>query len=372
MSGKKVGILTLPIKNNYGGIIQLVALYHFLQTKGHSPIWIDKKHWHSPLKRNLIKLLEKNPLYQVYDPKDFAKIDSLHQQIRPFLKKYLPSQTQEIYNLTQLKKATQDIDTFVVGSDQIWRLEYVKDNYPTYFLDFVSQEKIKIAYAASFGKEYWEGDENSIQTVSKLLKNFDFVSVREDTAVSVCRETFDYDKAVQVLDPTFLPEVSFYENLINSIDFNKKTELFNYVLDANPFSDELVESISNQKKLAVHKIYLNNSSSESKTSLVENWLAHFYYADFVITDSFHGMVFSIIFNKQFLVIGNKERGLTRFTSLLKLLGLENRIITNKDDFQEKITDQKIDYNLINSKLDILKKYSQSILLENITNDCESE
>lgn len=367
MSGKKVGILTLPIKNNYGGIIQLVALYHFLESKGFHPVWIEKNQWYSSLKGNVIKLLEKNPLYKIYDPKDFAKIDSLHKQIRPFLERHLPNRTRPINNVAQLKQATNDMDAFVVGSDQVWRLEYVKDNYPTYFLDFVAQGKTKIAYAASFGKDYWEGAGESVQLISSLLKDFDLVTVREDKAVEVCKNTFGYPDAHHVLDPTFLPERSFYEKLITSINFDKKTELFNYVLDPTPTSTLLVEKISKQKNLQINKIYLNeNRFSKNTTSLIENWLAHFYHADFVMTDSFHGMVFSIIFNKPFLVFGNKERGLTRFSSLLKLIDLEERLIdANKTTDIDKLLNKPIDYTLVNEKLNKWRTHSANLLLEKL-------
>lgn len=367
MSGKKVGILTLPIRNNYGGIIQLVALYHFLESKGFHPVWIEKNQWYSSLKGNIIKLLEKNPLYRIYDPKDFAKINFLHKQIRPFLESYLPNRTRPIHNEAQLKEETQDIGAFVVGSDQVWRLEYVKDNYPTYFLDFVPQEKIKIAYAASFGKDYWEGGEESVQRISKLLKKFDLVTVREDKGVEVCKNTFGYPNAHHVLDPTFLPERSFYEKLITSINFDKKTELFNYVLDPTPNSSQVVEKIAKQKQLKINKIYLNeNRFSKNTTSLIENWLAHFYHADFVVTDSFHGMVFSIIFNKPFIVFGNKERGLTRFTSLLKLLDLEERLIDANDATDiEPLLNKPIDYTYVNQKLHEWRACSAELLLEKL-------
>jgi hypothetical protein len=367
MPGKKIGILTLPIKNNYGGIIQLVALYHFLESKGFHPVWIEKNQWYSPIKGNVIKLLEKNPLYKIYDPKDFAKIDSLHKQIRPFLKRHLANRTRPINNEIQLKEATNDIDAFVVGSDQVWRLEYVKDNYPTYFLDFVAQGKMKIAYAASFGKDYWEGAEESIQHISKLLKEFDLVTVREDKGVEVCKNTFGYPNAHHVLDPTFLPEVSFYEKLITSINLDKKIELFNYVLDPTPNSAQLVEKISAQKNLKINKIYLNESkANRTQSALVENWLAHFYHADFVVTDSFHGMVFSIIFNKPFIVFGNKERGLTRFTSLLKLLDLEERLINVNDATDiEQLLNKPIDYTSVNKKLNEWRVRSANLLLEKL-------
>lgn len=365
MTKPKIGILTLPLNNNYGGIIQLVALYHFLESKGFCPVWIDKKQNYSPIKKLAVQFLKNNPFYGIYDPKNFRKIKLFQKQVEPFLSRYLPCKTQPVTGYNQLQKAAGEFQAVVVGSDQVWRWEYVRDSYLNYFLDFTNLQTKKIAYAVSFGKDYWEGSEESVKKISQLLKDFDLISVREDSAIEVCKKTFGINNAVHVLDPSFLPDITFYEKIIRSIDFNKKTVLFNYVLDPTKQSESLVDQVAKFKQLDVSKIYLNKNSSDS--SLIENWLAHFYYADFVITDSFHGMVFSIIFNKQFLVIGNKERGMTRFTSLLKLLDLEHRLI--EEDLSlitQQIIENPIDYHFVNKVLTDLRQKSIQLILNTLT------
>lgn len=361
----KIGILTLPLSNNYGGIIQLVALYHFLESKGYQPLWIDKRKAHTTLKKVIINLLQYNPFYKIYDPKNFRNIKIFQKQIEPFLKVYLPYKTMSVASTSQLNEVTKNCQTVVVGSDQVWRLEYVKDNYPSYFLNFIDSNIKKISYAASFGKDYWEGDEKSIKIIKPLLANFDLISVREDTAVSICKNTFNIEKAHHVLDPTLLPDPSFYKKMVTSIKFNKKIELFNYVLDSNPENDLLIKKVAERSQLKVTKIHLNKQQN-SRHPLIENWLANFYYADFIVTDSFHGMIFSIIFNKQFLVIGNRERGLTRFSSLLKLLDLEERLIdANQINTLENRLKNTIDYQKVNATLEILRLQSINIFLEKI-------
>lgn len=364
MNRKKVGILTLPLKNNYGGIIQLIALYHFLEKEVFQPIWIDKRQWHTPIKNTAIKLLENNPFYRIYDPKEFGRSKEFLKIIAPFLDIYLPKRTWPIYSQEQLKQEIFDLDAVVVGSDQVWRLEYVKDNYPTYFLDFVPHNTKKIAYAASFGKDYWEGTDESIKIVKKLLGDFDLVTVREDSGIGVCKERFEIENLYHVLDPSFLPDINFYERMIKNQNFNKKTELFNYVLDPTAESDELVKNIAQQQNLNVYKIYLRESNFSKNDSLIAKWLAHFYYADFVVTDSFHGMVFSIIFKKQFLVIGNKKRGLTRFSSLLKLLNLENKLVENPSDIENHMQ-LKINYAEVDQKLAKLREKSKNLLINSL-------
>lgn len=366
MTKTKVGILTLPINNNYGGIIQLVALYHFLESNGFKAVWIDKRHPESMVKFLLKKTIEFNPLYKISDPKSFKTIKLFLKQVQPFFNEYLKEKTPTVYETEDLKKATADLDCFIVGSDQVWRFEYIKGNYPTYFLDFVSGRKKKIAYAASFGKDYWEGDEKSISVIQKLIQKFNLVSTREDSGITVCNDTFNYSNAVHVLDPSFLPDVEFYKSMMKSITFSDKIEMFNYVLDSSQKSNTIVEEVSQTLNLKVDKIYLNDSSSKS-SNLIENWLAHFYYSDFVITDSFHGLAFSIIFNKQFIIIGNHTRGLSRFSSLLELLGLTDRMI-DSNTFNSKTLDilqKKIDYSIVNEKLRAQKEISKTYLINAI-------
>lgn len=365
MKKNKIGILTLPLSNNYGGIIQLVALYHFLESRGYDPLWIDKTQAHTTLKKVIINLLQHNPFYKIYDPKNFRNIKIFQKQIEPFLKIYLPHKTMSVASTSQLNEVSKNCQTVVVGSDQVWRLEYVKDNYPSYFLNFIDSNIKKISYAASFGKDYWEGDEKSIEIIKPLLANFDLITVREDTAVSICKNTFNIEEAHHVLDPTLLPDPSFYKKMVASIKFNKKIELFNYVLDSTSENDLLIKKIAKRSQLKVTKIHLNKQQN-SKQHLIENWLANFYYADFIVTDSFHGMVFSIIFNKQFLVIGNKERGLTRFSSLLKLLNLEERLIdANQINTLDNKIKNTIDYQKVNVTLEILRLQSVNVFLDKL-------
>lgn len=368
MAKLKVGILTLPINNNYGGIVQLAALYNFIETNDFQVVWIDKRHPEHLIKFLVKKVIEFNPFYKIYDPKHFKTIKLFRQQTQPFFNDYIKAKTPTVYTTKALKKATDDLDGVIVGSDQVWRLEYIKGNYPTYFLDFVSQGKKKIAYAASFGKNLWEGDESSILKIQSFIQKLDLVSVREDSGIDVCNTIFNYNKAVHVLDPSFLPDAEFYTTILKNISFSHKIELFNYVLDSSAKSDLLVEELSSKLNLKIDKIYLNDHSGKS-SNLIENWLAHFYYSDYVITDSFHGLVFSIIFNKQFIIIGNKSRGLSRFKSLLDLLDLSDRLIST-DDFNSKNSGtlyEKIDYSVVNKKLNIQKEISKKHLLNALRN-----
>lgn len=364
---KKVGLLTMPLIDNYGGIIQIAALYHIIESLGFEPVLIDKKYNLSDSKVLIKKILSNNPLYKIYDFKGYTKRKKKLTKIDEFIRLYFVNRTKEIYNEKTLIEECSDLDTIIVGSDQVWRYKYVKRDLNVYFLSFVNSKQKKLSYAASFGVEVWEGDQESKNVVTKLLQDFDAVSIREDEGVNLVKDRFSLNNAVQVLDPTLLPDRKFYDNLINQENLSKKIELFNYVLDLNDLKTKFIHDFATNLNLRVDMIHLEEDIkiSSPKPSLSE-WLFHFKNADFVITDSFHGTVFSIIYNKQFVSIANKSRGVSRFTSLLKQLGLENRLI-----FEDSISEfdpsklKIIDYDLVKEKIKTLRNNSIDFLKKNI-------
>src|SRR5690606_150256 len=363
---KKIGLITLPLLDNYGGIIQISALYHFLDSKGFETYLIDKKYNLSAQKVLLKKILANNPFYKIYDVRNYTHRRKHLIYIKKFIDRIFVNKTKEVFDINQLKNLTKDFEAIIVGSDQVWRYEYVTRDLEVYFLNFTEKNQKRISYAASFGVDSWVGDKESQRKVKSYLKNFDSISVREDSGVTICHDIFEVD-AVHVIDPTLLVDVSFYNKIIDFEKHDKKIEIFNYVLDQTSSKKELIEKISENlnKKIDVIDLQENIKSGIPKTSISE-WLYHFKSADYIITDSFHGTVFSIIFNKQFIAIANKGRGVTRFVSLLKQLGLESRLIF-EDDFQDidQMISQKIDYSVVNSKLQDLKKKSSDFLLNNI-------
>lgn len=364
---KKIGLLTMPILDNYGGIIQIAALYHILEKNGFQPILINKRYNQSLLKVLFKEGLSNNPFYRVFDYNNHAKRRQSLKHISSFINNFFISKTPPLYNERSLINATKGLDTVVVGSDQVWRYKYVKENYKHYFLNFVNSDTRKVAYAASFGVDDWEGDNETRENVKKLLMRFDAVGVRESEGVEICVNELDYHESQQVLDPTLLPDVSFYDSIIEKEHLNKNVSLFNYVLDRSDEKRAIINYISKTKGLDIDTISLNDTINygELKPSIGE-WLYHLKNAEFVITDSFHGTVFSIIFNKQFIAIGNKERGISRFMSLLKLFNLESRLVLDNNIEQIKhLINNDIDYNKVNANLKIHKETSLRFLLSKI-------
>lgn len=365
----KVGILTLPIAENYGGILQAMALYHFLEQQGHDVSLIYKqnatKAWKESIK-NLLRLIPGHDLFNVHTNKKL--LDAREERVklhRPFINQEISKISSVLYTTEDLASYAEQsqFDAVIVGSDQVWRKAYINDQYyKSYFFDFVTDPRTKkIAYAASFGREIWEG-ENDYQEIHDLLQQFSGISVREASGVNICKETFGINNVSHVLDPTLLMDKEFYLDIISKYDLSdfKPKKLVTYVLDEAEHKKDIITDYQSALNFSERDVlHLKGFNADNKTYSVPEWLYSIANADFVITDSFHGMVFSIIFEKQFIVIGNKDRGIERFTSLLSSLSLENRMIDQKTDVDI------IDYINVKLELEKQKLLSKNNLLDQL-------
>lgn len=340
----RIGILTLPLHTNYGGILQAYALQTVLERMGHEVFVIDTPNYKtSPsiitfFKRIVKRLLGRKVV--IFQEKRFNReYPIISQNVQPFIDKYI--HRREISFFSDISE--NEFDAFVVGSDQVWRAIYFPCMYETTmsnaYLDFAKTWKIKrIAYAASFGTDEWEYTPTQTKECAKLLQLFDAVSVRELSTVELCRKYFGVE-AKHVLDPTMLLTKDDYVKLFDNISISRNNgTLLNYILDETPDKQELIEYISHDKRLKSFRVNSLvedwNAPIEKRIQpSVEQWLKGFFEAEFVITDSFHACVFSIIFNKPFVVIANKERGIARFKTLLSIFGIEDRIILTIKDYR---------------------------------------
>ncbi len=334
----KIGILTLPLHTNYGGILQAYALQTVLERIGHEVVVIDTPNVKSaPSLFTLAKRLVKRLLgYRVgvfSEWKHNRVYPIISQHTQPFVDKYIH---RRVVNSPNELRANE-FDAIIVGSDQVWRPKYygkIEDAY----LAFAKGWHIKrIAYAASFGTDDWEYTPEQTKTCGELLRMFDAVSVREASGVQLCKEHFGVE-AQHVLDPTMLLAKEDYIRLVETADVPKsKGTLLNYILDDSPEKRALIEWVAKEKGLVPFRV--NSRIEDHAAPLeeriqppVEQWLRGFYDAEFVVTDSFHACVFSILFGKPFVVVGNKERGMARFESLLKMFGLEDRLVSSVEDY----------------------------------------
>jgi len=363
-----IAILTQPLRENYGGIMQAYALQFVLRKMGHQA-WTKDNYIEDTYIKRSWNLRIKNFIYDLIKEKRWTVTDLT--AARPFTGPFINA---HIKLFVSLRNQAGEIllpdgfDGCVVGSDQVWRPAYNPRLYD-FFLDFTKDTHIKrIAYAASFGSDEWEFTPEQTAYCASLLKKFDAVSVREQTAVQLCKEHFGVD-AVQVLDPTLLLTHGDYLSLIQNKPSKKREKyVMAYVLDMDPEKYNIMREISEalQCKGKLITITPDNQKKgwdnyENQYHLsVERWLAHFYQASYVITDSYHGCIFAILFHKPFVAIDNKVRGSSRFHSLLGLLGLQDRLVNSYNDFLNKkeVLLLHPDYDCINSILKI--KQAESI------------
>lgn len=369
----RIGILTLPLHTNYGGILQAYALQTVLERMGHDVCLIEKKKqplrlplWKAPLSygKRIIKNLTGHPYPIFFERKVNREEPLVRQNTDKFVNKYIKRRF--VDDFSEIGK--DDFDAIVVGSDQVWRPKYFIDGIENAYLTFAKEWNIKrIAYAASFGTDKWEYSSEQTTSCRRLLKNFDAVSVRESSAVTLCREHFGVD-VKRVLDPTMLLSTNDYMNLFDANGTPKSNgNLLCYIIDETPEKMSFVNKIALERGLIPFRV---NSKVENLIAPlqeriqppVEQWLRGFYDADFVVTDSFHACVFSILFNKPFFVLGNEKRGLSRFSSLLGMFGMENLLVTNKD-LNEKQND--IDWECVMSLLAEEKKKAINFFNENL-------
>lgn len=373
----RIGIITQPLHTNYGGLLQNYALQQALIRLGHEPITLNQTAfepigWRVPianLKTFLIHCLSKdNTRTYSWQRRLIRRNTDL------FINKYITHtgilKTYQDFHECTKKEA---IDILIVGSDQVWRPMYNREILRS-FLDFSEGMDVKrLAYAASFGVDCWEFTAEQTFRCRELIKQFDGISVREDSAINLCREYLDCE-AVHVLDPTMLLDKEDYTALVyNEHEPENKGNLFTYILDDSFEKQRVIQQVSELLGLTPFSsmpLPLNRQHAKNIDRCifppVTKWLRAFMDAKFVVCDSFHGVVFSIIFNKPFLVIGNKERGMTRFKSLLNTFRLQNRMMSDINSFQS-IVQSPIEWEKVNSIRTELKVNSIDFLRKNISN-----
>lgn len=331
----KVGILTLPLHTNYGGILQAYALQEVLRRQGHQVKVIDKDfqphktdRYRYP-RRIFLKYIFRQNIPVHYERLLYEEYQNKMLHILPFLEKYIFRKM--VHDLSEIKRG--EFDVLVIGSDQIWRPSYFLHSYEKVtdaFGRFANKLNIEcLSYAASFGIDNLEEfDKKEIIKIKKEILKFKGVSVRESRGVELCREYFGVD-ATHVLDPTLLLSKKEYENLIDSTVSSRKG-IMKYVLDPTREKDHVVQEVKRRLDLPV---FSTNLSGEKVQPSVEQWLAGFRDAEMIVTDSFHACVFSIIFRKPFVVVANPNRGISRIMSLLEIFGLQHHLVANPDQIK---------------------------------------
>lgn len=329
------GIVGIPTVENFGGSLTYVALYYILRDMGltcffverptsapHPPAPLEKSYYESPFEPETI-IFDKMP------------------------------DTESMHELN--KKA----DCFIVGSDQLFHHNLYNNFAHFANLSWVDDNKKKIAYAASFGHDEFTGDELERAEMSYYMQKFDAFSVRESSGVKLAKECFGVE-STQVLDPVFLCPPSVYQNIAGKAKFNDDGKyIAAYILDPDINKENIIQEISKELSLPYHiytEMFYDNVSVKNKWSLdietgkIEDRLSCLLNSEIIVTDSFHGMCFAIIFHKNFIAIKNTGRGAARFESIINILGLENRLISVDDNEYKSILHEEVDYSSVLKKL----------------------
>ena len=373
----KIGILTHPLDYNYGCLLQAFALQKTIREMGHEVVTINRySDPHRPFKvllKDWIHRLKSRVIKHQHVSLCWNPIESLD------TKRVLASKTQlfvdrNIVNTgivlpKDLKRIDEEykFDAYVVGSDQVW-LPHFSLNC---FLNFVQRDNVKrFFYAASTGAQSFADNPLILQECRELVKKFSGISVREDNLIPLVKTTLNRE-AILVLDPTLLLSSQDYLNTCNQ-EIESEPVIFTYILDKTEDKQCLIEKIKDKLNLpivrgSVEKDYVKGKGMDIHECIyppVENWISNLSRAEFVVTDSFHGTCMSIVFRKPFVVFGNESRGLNRFLSLLRLFGMENRLILKSSEFNDSFY-KSIDTNDLNNRIKELQSISISYLQKNL-------
>ncbi len=384
----KVAILTFARTNNYGATLQCYALTKYIESFGHivDIINIPLLKAGAPRRKSFIEKLQnkwkrlycrinpiKIPDYSLRFPRTIEQLkqdrayDKQNMNLfDKFRDKYFPNLTREYITEEDFINDYPDADLYVVGSDQVWNLWVTNVQYPLFFFSFVRENKKCISYAASMGGNtnfYFEKEE--IWTIQKLLKKFSGISVRDMTGISILKNRFHID-ALQVLDPTFLPNVDIYDPILSDSNIDAKGCLFNFKFIINDSWIRVIHYIAERKQLNIRMdtclIPIDGLQFQPICS-VADWLRLIKTSDFIFTDSFHGMVFCILFKKNFIVTPSYKGGEERYMDLAKKFGLEDRVYFTPDEIIDNtvVWMKSIDYDKIYQKVESWQKQSRDFI-----------
>lgn len=366
----RIGILTQALNGNYGGVLQNYALQQVLKQMGHNPVTIDRhiSRPESTIKKFAKIIIRNKNIY--FDSSLLTKAEkrTLYARQIEFIARYI-DRIGPVISQTDFDRIVGDasFDAFIVGSDQCWRPCY-SANIANYFLDFTVNRNVKrVVYAASFGVDKWEFSEAQTNDVIKAAKALDAVSVREESGKDLCAKYLGI-KAEWVLDPTMLLGVEHFRMFIDTSE-TQTPFITEYLLEDSPERKTLIEKVKHLS--GINQCKDNNSSklfkrftpiSQYNNIAVEEWISNIANAKLVVTDSFHGVVFSILFNTPFIVRLNKIRGNARIESLLKDFGLEKCICSNVESLNIPI----IDWTEVNEHLEKRRTQSFNFLTNSLS------
>lgn len=345
----RVGILTFQNTTNYGAMFQAYALQTFVnqycacEILNYTNSTLKDRYEINPFKAKSIKDFVKKSLHYKENKKNMLIFDE-------FKRKKLNISDEE-YNESNIAKADLKYDLFIAGSDQVWNFKLT--NYDrNYFLTFASNKAKRNSYAASLGvSKLNESDE---QFLKELITQQNNISVRENEGKNLIDDVISEKEKNMInvnIDPVFLLSLKDWDKLIGNVNVTYNNYLFIYEVAYIPEILEFAKKIAKDKNLKILYVSASNKKLSGAITLKNitplQFLKYIKNAEIIITSSFHGMAFSVIFNKIFYygIPKNKANFGSRLNNLAKVLKLESR---NYINYSQDIN--FIDYNKVNNKI----------------------
>ncbi len=350
----KIGLITIWHERNYGAEMQAYATIRALQELGHHVEMIDLR----LSSINMIKLSLKGHIASL-----LSNISPAERNFQKFWEKYIPC-TRQYQSLEDLQNDPPKVDCYIVGSDQVWNPDIVKSLLKAYLLDFGLNDIKRISYASSIGKNEWDFSEDLTEYVKKQLHSFTAISCREQTGCDILTNTFGVN-STNVVDPTLLHDD--YCELIGDTSERRTLAFYPlyFDLELENYSQKLAKFLNLKWVNANDKKHILRGKLLWQRNSIEKWIESIATSQLVITRSFHGLAFSLIYHRQFIIINNSNRS-SRLKDLLEQLGLRHRLFTSIEEVEKaRPWEDKIDYVEVDQRLIELRQRSWDFLKDNI-------
>lgn len=356
----KIAILTLAPATNYGGILQAWALRDRLTSMGHDATVVSLRLRPAIALRygigNLLIRHHLHPTKHYYIPSK-SEQQRTTAELRRFIEAEISPATP--YTPDALRRA--DYEAFMIGSDQVWSPEYTRPyGVANFFGGFLAADDPRplIVYAASMGSDKWRFTAAESEDIESLLGRFKALSVREQGVVEVLRERCGAESR-WVADPVIL---AGRERLLQLAGCQLDNDgVFAYLLDPTEAKNAIVAQAANGQ--SVKKI--TSPQPHEVLPSVEEWVSSFARAERVVTDSFHGVVMSLVLGKEFVAVGNAARGMARFTSLMSAFGVEQRLIDESSTEVAHLFESPIDWAQVERSMEALRESSLDFLANSL-------
>ena len=351
----KIDIITLHYIQHYGSLLQTYATQRAFEKAGMEAEIIDYVRPNASEKAIMKDGLQKKG-YGKNFIKKFAflltkKIENRQRRkfSAQFMKKYIRL-TRHYKNYVDLSNNPPEADIYCTGSDQTWNSDYNGGILPAYFLEFAPVGKKRIGYSVSIGKDRLNPSE--LEETAKLINKYDAISVREQSAKKIVEE-LGFVEVQHILDPTLVLDKNDWNPLIASRMIREKYIII-YKLNDNPELEAFAKELSDKSGCRIIRMsyYLNHFKYQGKmiySPSVEGFLSLINYAEYVVTDSFHCLAFSLNFHKDFYVVYPGKYS-TRLESLLALTNTKDRVVKNGV-----CKSRAIDYDNVDKVLEIERK-----------------